>query len=364
MTMPHPTMQLARGPVMLGVAGLTLSTAERERLSHPLVGGVILFRRNYQNIEQLKALTADIRALRYPQLLIAVDHEGGRVQRFLEGFTRLPPMRILGELWDKHPSQATQQAEQIGQVLAAELTACGIDLSFTPVLDLDWGRSAIIGNRAFHRQPQAVQELALALQRGLASGGMSTCGKHFPGHGYVAGDSHHLIPQDERSLAQLQADDLQPFARLAQAGLGAIMPAHVIYPAIDSLPAGFSRIWLQDILRGQLGFDGVIFSDDLEMEGAAGMGGFLARAEAALAAGCDMVLVCNQAQAADEVLAGLQPPAQPELARRLAAMTATADSTHWQQYLGSAAFESIRQQVATLALPADSLQGPTVGEAC
>ncbi len=356
-------LSLQRGPVMVDVAGFSLSEAERTRLSHPLVGGVILFRRNFQNIEQLKALTAEIRSLRNPALLIAVDHEGGRVQRFLEGFTRLPPMSVLGELWQQDAAAARAAAEDVGVVLAAELRACGIDLSFTPVLDLDWGRCAVIGNRAFHRDPQIVSELALALQRGLQQGGMSTCGKHFPGHGFVAGDSHFVMPQDDRSLAQLEADDLIPFARLAAAGMGSVMPAHVVYPAVDSRPAGFSPVWLQDILRGQLGFDGVIFSDDLGMEGAAGAGSFVERAAAALAAGCDMVLVCNQPARADEVLAGLQLPAQPKLAERLQRMAGAGEVDSWQQEIRSPDFAARQQRVMALGIPQNVLQGPAVGEA-
>ena len=210
-----------RGPIMVDVAGLSLTDAERQRLLHPLVGAVILFRRNFQSVAQLRALTADIHALRSPALIIAVDHEGGRVQRFIDGFTRLPSMRALGMLWGQSPELARARAEAVGEVLAAELRACGVDLSFTPVLDLDWSRCAVIGNRAFHRDPEVVAELALALQTGLLRGGMAACGKHFPGHGWVEGDSHHVIPRDERSLEALRADDLRPFARLAQAGLAA-----------------------------------------------------------------------------------------------------------------------------------------------
>ncbi|MBA4707072.1 beta-N-acetylhexosaminidase [Aquitalea magnusonii] len=348
---------------MVDVAGFRLSEAERTRLSHPLVGGVILFRRNFQNIEQLKALTADIRSLRSPALLIAVDHEGGRVQRFLEGFTRLPPMNVLGELWQQNEAAARAAAEDVGVVLAAELRACGIDLSFTPVLDLDWGRCAVIGNRAFHRDPHIVSELALALQRGLQQGGMSTCGKHFPGHGFVSGDSHFVMPQDDRSLSELEADDLIPFARMAAAGMGSVMPAHVVYPAVDQRPAGFSPVWLQDILRGQLAFDGVIFSDDLGMEGAAGAGSFVERAEAALAAGCDMVLVCNQPERADEVLAGLHVPPLPKLAERLQRMAGSGDIDRWQQAIGSADFAERQGRVQALGIPQNVLQGPAVGEA-
>lgn len=294
------------GPVMLDVAGLTLTDEDRTRLSHPLVGGVILFARNYQSPAQLQALTAEIHALRNPPLLIAIDQEGGRVQRCRDGFTRFPPMRVLGELWDEHPQQARHMAEQLGFVLASELRACGVDFSFTPVLDLDYGSSSVIGDRAFHRDPQAVADLSHELIRGLKRGGMASVGKHFPGHGFVQADSHIDVPVDERTYADIAMQDLIPFRQLVDYGLTAIMPAHVIYPQVDDKPAGFSRIWLQQVLRGELGFDGVIFSDDLSMEGARVAGGIVERGMAALNAGCDMVLVCNNPQAADELLRGLQ----------------------------------------------------------
>ncbi|WP_174874585.1 beta-N-acetylhexosaminidase [Vogesella oryzae] len=358
------TMQLPRGPVMADVAGFRLTDEERQRLCHPLVGGVILFRRNFQNIEQLKALTAEIRALRSPALLIAVDHEGGRVQRFIDGFTRLPPMQLLGQLWDSDgEAAACASTENVGYVLAAELRACGIDLSFTPVLDLDWGQCAVIGNRSFHRDPAVVSALAVALQRGLTRGGMGSCGKHFPGHGFVEGDSHHVIPVDERSLDALRQDDLKPFAALAAAGMASVMPAHVVYPAVDPQPAGFSRVWLQDILRAELGFDGAIFSDDLTMEGAAGVGDIVARAEFAFAAGCDMALVCNRPDLADELLARLTPPAQPKLAARLQRMAGQGEVADWQALLASEAFRAAQQAVLQLGLPRETLQGPIVGEA-
>lgn len=356
-------LNLARGPVMADVAGFALTDAERARLSHPLIGGVILFRRNFESVEQLKALTAEIRALRSPHLLVAVDHEGGRVQRFIPGFTRLPPMQMLGEAFDADPAAALALARDVGEVLAVELAACGIDLSFTPVLDLDWGRCAVIGNRSFHRDPQVVTQLAVALQQGLSAGGMGSCGKHFPGHGFVEGDSHHVIPVDNRSLEVLREDDLKPFAALAAAGMTSVMPAHVVYPAVDSLPAGFSRVWLQDILRAELGFDGVIFSDDLTMEGAAGVGNIGARADAAFAAGCDMVLVCNRPDLADELLATLLPPAQPELAARLARMQGQGTPESWCAHCESDAFAAKRERVAALSIPPEACRGVAVGEA-
>ncbi|TAJ76538.1 MAG: beta-N-acetylhexosaminidase [Gallionellaceae bacterium] len=293
------------GPVMLDVAGKTLAAEDEKRLRHPLVGGVILFARNYESPRQLAELTAAIRAVRAPPLLISVDHEGGRVQRFREGFTKIPPMRELGKVWDAHPKQARHLAEQTGWVLAAELRAHGVDFSFAPVLDVDYGASSVIGDRAFHAEPQAIAELAHSLMVGMRKAGMATVGKHFPGHGFVRADSHLEIPVDERDFADIEMCDLIPFRQMVDFGLTAVMPAHVIYPKIDPQPAGFSKVWLKDILRGQLGFEGCIFSDDLSMEGAAVAGGIVQRAEAALHAGADMVLVCNKPESADALLNGL-----------------------------------------------------------
>ena len=315
-------ISLSRGPVFLGVEGAALTSADSERLAHPLVGGVILFARNFEAPSQLKALTAEIRALRAPRLLIAVDHEGGRVQRFRDGFSTIPPMRTLGELWDRDVGGAAREAARIGKTIAGELVGHGVDFSFTPVLDVDHGPSEVIGNRAFHRNPNAIAHLASSLCDGLRAGGMAAVGKHFPGHGHVAADSHTDLPVDERSLAALLADDLVPFGALIERGLEAIMPAHVVYPAIDAQPAGYSRKWLQEILRGRMGFDGVIFSDDLGMAGAQGVGDLVARAEASIAAGCDMVLACNDFEAADTLLANWSPQANSDLARRAARMEA------------------------------------------
>lgn len=291
------------GPVMLDVAGLSLNDEDIRRIRHPLTGGVILFARNFSDRAQLTALTKAVRAVRH-DVLIAVDHEGGRVQRFRsDGFTLLPPMRRLGQLWDESPVMACKTATAAGYVLAAELRACGVDLSFTPVLDLDYGESAVIGNRAFHHDPQVVAQLAQSLNYGLALAGMANCGKHFPGHGFVSADSHHAIPVDHRSLDEIMEKDAAPYFWMG-AGLAGVMPAHVVYPQVDAKPAGFSAKWLS-ILREQLRFDGVIFSDDLSMEGARAVGGVVESARAALAAGCDMVLVCNSPEKADEILAGL-----------------------------------------------------------
>lgn len=295
--------QLPLGPLMIDIAGLELSDLDRERLRHPLVGGLILFARNYANPEQLDRLTAEVHALRSPPLPIAIDHEGGRVQRCRDGFTRLPPMRSLGELWERDREAALSAAHDIGFVLAAELRVHGVDLSFTPVLDLDWGRSAVVGNRAFHGDPALVAQLAGRLIAGLRAAGMAACGKHFPGHGWAEADSHVAMPVDERSFAEL-APDLEPYRRLK---LDAVMPAHVIYPQVDARPAGFSPVWLRK-LREDFAFDGVIFSDDLSMEGASVAGGIVDRAQAAWSAGCDMLLVCNAPEAVGELLASWHQP--------------------------------------------------------
>jgi beta-N-acetylhexosaminidase len=299
-------------PLILDVAGLSLTAADRRRLAHPLTGGVILFARNWQSRSQLTALCRQIKAVR-TDLLICVDHEGGRVQRFrTDGFTHLPPMRALGELWLKHPMQATNAASACGYVLASELRACGVDFSFTPVLDLDHGGSGVIGDRAFARDARVVSLLAKSLMHGLLLAGMASCGKHFPGHGFVKADSHTDIPVDRRSLKAILSDDAAPYEWL-NTTLSSVMPAHVIYPRVDARPAGFSAKWLGDILRGRLGFGGAIFSDDLSMAGARLIDGrevsYTQAAIAALSAGCDLVLLCNQSvgegKPVDELIDGL-----------------------------------------------------------
>ncbi|HKU85841.1 MAG TPA: beta-N-acetylhexosaminidase [Casimicrobiaceae bacterium] len=305
---------------MLGVEGLALTDADRARLADPRVGGVILFARNFESSVQLRALTSAISAVR-PEILIAVDHEGGRVQRFrTDEFTAIPPMRSLGECFERDPPAASDAAFALGATIGRELRAHGVDFSFTPVLDLDYAASAVIGDRAFHADPIVVADLASALVRGLASAGCAAVGKHFPGHGFVAADSHVDTPVDTRPLDDILRADVVPFTALIQQGLPAIMPAHVVYPAVDSRPAGFSRIWIGDILRGQLGFDGLIFSDDLEMAGAHSVGDVVARADAAIDAGCDVVLLCNDFAAMDDLLGRFGPPPQPHLTRRLERM--------------------------------------------
>ena len=304
------------GPITLDVLSLELTAADCRRIEHPSTGGVILFARNFANRKQLTALTRSIKAIR-PDVLISIDHEGGRVQRCkADGFTHLPAMRKLGELWMKVPrkSKTTYASESAiaamtaatacGYILAAELRACGVDFSFTPVLDLDFGRSGVIGDRSFSSDPQIVYALAKALNSGLQLAGMANCGKHFPGHGWAEADSHVAIPVDERPLNAILQCDAKPYEWL-DLSLAAVMPAHVIYPKVDSLPAGFSTIWLQTILRQQLAFEGVIFSDDLSMEGASVAGDVVKGAELALSAGCDAVLICNRPDLADRLLSEL-----------------------------------------------------------
>jgi beta-N-acetylhexosaminidase len=311
--------RLPLGPAIVDPVGTALAEDDVRRLRHPAVGGVILFARNFESPAQLQALTQDIRALREPQLLIGVDHEGGRVQRFREGFTALPPMRAFGQLWDRDRDAGGAAARAAGYVIGAELAAHGLDFSFTPVLDLDYGASSVIGDRALHYDPLAVGALAAALIGGLAEGGMGAVGKHFPGHGYAAADSHVAVPTDPRPLAEILRKDLLPYGPAIQAGLAGVMPAHVIYPQVDAEPAGYSRVWLQQILRRRLGFEGLVFSDDLSMEGASTAGGVAERARAALEAGCDMVLLCNDPEGQDRLLRSLEgcAPLSPERAARM-----------------------------------------------
>ena len=330
---------LAPGPITLDVVGLELNAEDRRRILHPLTGGVILFGRNFANRKQLTKLTTAIKKLR-PDVLISIDHEGGRVQRCrTDGFTHLPAMQKLGVLWGAknksiHPAEsaaiAMAAATACGYVLASELRACGVDFSFTPVLDLDFGRSGVIGDRSFGRDPQIVFALAKSLNEGLRLAGMANCGKHFPGHGWAEADSHVAIPVDERSLKQILSDDAKPYEWL-DLSLAAVMPAHVIYPKVDKHPAGFSKIWLHSILRQELGFEGVIFSDDLSMEGASVAGSVVKGAEMALDAGCDAVLICNRPDLADQLLSQLKvtKAKRAESAIRLNRLMPTAVASSW-----------------------------------
>ncbi len=327
------------GPITLDVVGLELNAEDRRRILDPLTGGVILFGRNFSNRKQLTKLSSEIKKLR-SDVLISIDHEGGRVQRCrTDGFTHLPAMRKLGELWaakstSTHAAEsaalAMAAATACGYVLASELRACGIDFSFTPVLDLDFGRSGVIGDRSFSRDPQIVFALAKSLNEGLRLAGMANCGKHFPGHGWAEADSHVAIPVDERPLAEILNDDAKPYEWL-DLSLAAVMPAHVIYPKVDALPAGFSKIWLHSVLRQELGFEGVIFSDDLSMEGASVAGSVVKGAELALEAGCDAVLICNRPDLADQLLSKLKvsKAKQAQSATRLNRLMPQAPAFPW-----------------------------------
>ena len=311
---------MSLGPIMMDLRGATLEKDEKELLQHPLVGGIIFFSRNYESPEQVAALAKEIHTLREPRLLIAVDHEGGRVQRFQGGFTRLPALQLIGERYSQSKNAGLKLAEKAGWLMAVELRAVNIDFSFAPVLDVSKGISQVIGDRSFHRNPECVAELSKAYMHGMRRAGMVAVGKHFPGHGAVKEDSHHAIPFDRRRFEDIQMDDMVSFERLIHAGLAAIMPAHVIYPEVDDKPAGFSSVWLKNILRQQLEFQGVIFSDDISMAGAEAVGNYVDRAYCALEAGCDMVLICNNQVAAIEVLDNLKIDANPASQSRLIRM--------------------------------------------
>lgn len=318
--------KLPLGPLMIDIQGTELTDLDRERLTHPLVGGIILFSRNFVDVEQLERLTAAIHALRSPALLIAADHEGGRVQRFREGFTRLPAMASLGKAWDKDPDHAITLAGHVGYVLAAELRARGVDFSFTPVLDLDYGRSSVVGTRSFHRKLEVVITLAASLIEGLKRGGMASCGKHFPGHGWAEVDSHVATAVDERTLEALQ-EDIEPYRALP---LAAVMPAHVVYPEVDGKSSGFSKKW-NDYLRNNVKFSGVVFSDDLSMEGAGTAGNVLDRVQAAYDAGCDMLLLCNAPDKVGTVLESWHPEYRPECSTRIRGLLPAGPTLNWAQ---------------------------------
>ncbi len=334
---------MSLGPVMMDLAGFVLDHEERERLRNPQVGGVILFSRNYQNPAQLTELCQQVHALRSPPLVIAVDQEGGRVQRFREGFQSLPAMAQLGDCFDRDPEQAIVTAEIIGWVMASELLAYGVDLSFAPVLDIGNPVSSVIGDRAFHRQPETITRLANGWIRGMREAGMEAVGKHFPGHGSVAADSHHALPFDHRELSQIEALDLVPFRRVIATHLTGIMMAHVIYDRIDQTAAGYSNYWINTVLRQQLGFEGVIFSDDLSMVGAESAGGLPDRARLALEAGCDILLVCNDKDGAADVLDSLEGYSNPTSQMRMIRL-------HGKATNATELFESVRWQQAIDAL--------------
>lgn len=311
------TARAVRGPLMIDIAGTSLSAQEAAWLADERVGGLILFSRNFQSKSQVADLIATIREASPDPLLIAVDHEGGRVQRFRDGFSSIPPMRVFGERYDQDIESAVTLALETGSLIAAELAEVGVDFSFTPVVDIDTGHSGVIGDRAFHFDPAIVATLADALMQGLHAAGMPAVAKHFPGHGFVAADSHLELPVDERSLDEIRATDLQPFRRLSDAGVEGVMPAHVLYPQVAPEPAGFSPFWIQQILRGELNYDGAVFSDDLSMAGAVSAGTPLQRADAALKAGCDMLLVCNDPAAVAAILGGLSVQPCDDRNRRL-----------------------------------------------
>lgn len=302
------------GPLMIDLKGTEIEPEEREMLRHPLVGGVILFTRNYADPDQLTRLVADIHAVRSPPLIVAVDHEGGRVQRFRPGFSRLPPLRRIGQEFDLDARAGLELARKMGWLMAVELRAHGVDISFAPCVDLDYGVSEVIGDRAFHSRADVVSQLAIAYMQGMREAGMVATAKHFPGHGAVVADSHHALPVDRRRFEDLD-EDLAPYRRLIANGLASIMVAHVLFPAVDEVPASLSQRWVRGVLRGEMRFQGVVFTDDLSMGGAAACGDIVTRAQLALAAGCDVLPVCNDRQSVIMLLDKLA--IQPEPASQL-----------------------------------------------
>ncbi len=338
------TTEYPIGPVMLDVGGLELTRHEKEVINHPNTGAVIFFARNYESPEQITQLVNDIRNARKGRILIAVDQEGGRVQRFQNGFTRLPPACCYEQAFNHDKSNLLETA---GWLMAAELLAIGVDFSFAPVLDVDCGVSQVIGDRSFSTECGKATALASAFRKGMNKAGMAATGKHFPGHGAVSVDSHHETPYDERDLATIRAKDLVPFKSLIDEGLEAVMPAHVVYKRVDPNPAGFSRFWIQDILRKELGFNGVVFSDDLSMEGAAFAGDHPERAKAAQEAGCDMLLVCNNPAAAEKVIESLPITRNPEREERLGRMRGKFDMTR-EQLLSSPMWQASAKLIQEL----------------
>ena len=336
---------MSLGPVMLDIEGLTLSPADRDLLREPAVGGVILFTRNYESADQVADLVAEIRALRSPPLLIAVDHEGGRVQRFREGFTQIPPMRRIGREYDRDSESGLLAAREAGWLIASELRAVGIDLCFAPCVDLDWGGSEIIGDRSFHRNPEVVADLANAFSRGLRSAGMAAVAKHFPGHGAVLADSHLKLPVDRRDYG-LVLDDMRPYERLIGNGaIAGVMLAHIVYEQIEAQPAGFSELWIQRELRSRLGFGGAVFCDDLSMKATRGYGSMAERGRLALDAGCDMILVCNDRDAAHQAVDALNAYTNPLSLVRLARLHGTGNLLR-EELLASEQWQTVNKRFA------------------
>ena len=337
------------GPLMVDVAGLELTPEDRDVLRHPLVGSVILFTRNYASSEQLSRLVADIHAVRSPALIVGVDQEGGRVQRFRPGFSALPPLRRIGHEFDLDARHGLTLARSMGWLMAAEIRAHGIDLSFAPCVDLDYGVSEVIGDRAFHAKPEAVAQLALAYMAGMKDAGMAATAKHFPGHGAVVADSHQSLPVDRRDWQGL-ADDVLPYRRLIANALPGVMVAHVMFPAEDAAPASLSRRWIQNALREELRFEGAVFTDDLSMGGAAEFGDIVARAEAALAAGCDVLPVCNNRASVAKLLDELDHEIQPSSHLRLVRMRGKASPGPDELYAGEP-WRASRELLARSAAP-------------
>jgi beta-N-acetylhexosaminidase len=341
---------MSLGPLMIDLAGTTVTAEERELLRHPLVGGVILFTRNYSGPDELTALVRDIHTARTPALIVAVDQEGGRVQRFRPGFSLLPPARRIGHEFDLYARAGLNLARSLGWLMAAELRAHGVDISFAPCVDLDYGLSEVVGDRAFHASPEAVGQLAGAWMHGMRDAGMAATAKHFPGHGAVVADSHLTLPVDRRSLADL-APDLAPYRRLIANGLTAVMAAHVLFPAVDPAPASLSSRWIRDVLRGELLFQGVVFADDLSMGGAAAAyGDVVTRARQALSAGCDMLPVCNNRAGVIELLDHLDVEPQPASSLRLVRLHGRA-SPDRSQLEASAEWQRARELLAQSAAP-------------
>ena len=335
---------MSLGPLMIDIDGTELTPEDVRVLSHPLVGSVILFSRNYRDVAQLTALTQAIRGVRSPHLLIAVDHEGGRVQRFREGFTRLPAARALGRRYDEDRREGLALAQSVGWLMASELRAVGVDYSFAPCVDLDYGVSEIIGDRAFHSDPDSVAALAVAYMSGMRDAGMAAVGKHFPGHGAVIADSHVALPVDRRNFVDLEGD-IRPYRLLIENNLAGVMGAHVVFPAIDTLPASLSKSWINGVLRSDLKFHGCVFADDLTMAGAAAFGGVVERAGLAFAAGCDVLPICNDRQAVKSVLDHFGPDlGSPASQARVVRMRARGEAPEnlgadrqWQQTVMSIA---------------------------